>query len=139
MGAREQAQAPAETVVDSDVLIWYLRGTASAASFLESIPYGNRRLPAVVYMELVRGCRNRTELRRLKRFLRTFFPRVEQISEEVSRRALSLVERYALSHSIAVDDALIAATALAVNSRLATGNTRDYSFIPGLKLLPYQP
>jgi hypothetical protein len=44
-------------LVDSDVLIWYLRGHEGAARFLDDPP--ELALSAVTYMELVQGCRNR--------------------------------------------------------------------------------
>lgn len=139
MGPKKPPPPAGPAVVDTDVLIWYLRGLNSAKVFLESIPYGDRVLSSVVQMELVRGCRDRAELRRLKRFLESFFPVIVHISEEMSRRAGTLIERYALSHSMAVDDALIAATALTLKSRVATANTSDYSFVSGLTLLRFEP
>jgi predicted nucleic acid-binding protein len=44
-------------LVDTDVLIWYLRGHMGAAGFLDMLP--KLALSAVTYMELVQGCRNR--------------------------------------------------------------------------------
>ena len=52
-------------LVDTNVLIWYLRGHNKAARFLEGLPI--LRLSADTYMELVQGCRNRQELERLKK------------------------------------------------------------------------
>jgi predicted nucleic acid-binding protein len=48
-------------LVDTDVLIWYLRGHEEAARFLDSLP--TLRLSAVTYMELLRAAatgRNRS-------------------------------------------------------------------------------
>ncbi|MEL6761822.1 MAG: PIN domain-containing protein, partial [Myxococcota bacterium] len=47
-------------LVDTDVLIWYMRGNPKAARALESLP--DRALSAVTYMELVEGLRNKAEL-----------------------------------------------------------------------------
>jgi predicted nucleic acid-binding protein len=54
-------------LVDTDVLIWYLRGHPRAKQFLDSI--SELRLSAVSYMELVQGCRNKQELMQLKKDL----------------------------------------------------------------------
>jgi predicted nucleic acid-binding protein len=51
-------------LIDTDVLIWYLRGHAKAAQLLDGLP--DLRVSAVAWMELVQGCRNRMELGRLK-------------------------------------------------------------------------
>ncbi len=139
MGAQRSPSAGGPVVFDSDILIWYLRGAEPARRFLESIPFSRRQLPSIVVMELARGCRDRTELRRLNRFFDAAFGGVVHISEEISRRATTLVERHALSHRITADDALIGATALTLRATLATGNVSDYRFISGLQLLPFRP
>jgi len=126
-------------VVDTDVLIWYLRGDRKAKEFFDSMAHPQRLLSAIVEMELARGCRDSRELRRLKSFLGSAFGGIAHVSEEISRRGLALVERYTLSHGIAPDDALIAATALTLRARLATANVADYRFISGLTLIPFKP
>lgn len=136
MGARSPKPPAGPVVFDSDVLIWYLRGAAAARGFLDSIAHSRRLLPAIVLMELLLGARDKAEVRRLRRFLDASFGGVMHVSEEISRRATSLVERYALSHRLAPDDALIAATALTARGSLATANDADYRFITGLSLAP---
>lgn len=138
MGSRRPSSAVGPVVFDSDVLIWYLRGREESREFLETIAPSARLLPAIVVMELVRGCRDRAELRRLHRFLDGAFAGTVHISEEISRRASALVDRHALSHDIAPDDALVAATALTVRAPLATGNVADYRYIAGLSLKPFR-
>jgi hypothetical protein len=44
---------------------------------------------------------------------------------------------YCLSHGLLIADALIAATAIALNLPLLSKNQRDYRFIEGLNLLSY--
>lgn len=138
MGARKSPTSRDPVLFDSDVLIWYLRGEDAARDFLEAIPRSRRLLSSIVAMELIHGCRDRNDLRRLRRFLDATFGGLVHVSEEISRRATTLVERYALSHRIAPDDALIAASALTVRANLATANIADYRFISELKLLPFQ-
>jgi predicted nucleic acid-binding protein len=48
-----------------------------------------------------------------------------------------LIDEYSLSHGLKIPDALIAASALALNMELFTYNLKDFSFIPDIKL--YQP
>lgn len=77
-------------LVDTDVLIWYLRDHAGAARLLDNLP--EFRLSAVTCMELMQGCRNRQELTRLKKDLSRRQAAILPISEAVSNRAANLVE-----------------------------------------------
>ncbi|MGZ4211891.1 MAG: PIN domain-containing protein [Actinomycetota bacterium] len=125
LGSRDPSPERAPVLFDSDVLIWILRGSERARAFFESVPASNRMLPAIVEMETVHGARDRSDLRLIRRFLDGAFAGTIHISEEISRRAAALVERYALSHRITPHDALIAATGLTMRAPLATGNARD--------------
>ena len=78
-------------LVDTDVLIWYLRGHEGAARFLEGLP--DLALSVVTYMELVQGCRNRKELERLTKDLGRRKARILPVSEGISNRAAALVKR----------------------------------------------
>lgn len=51
-------------LVDTDVLIWNLRGNARAADRLDAMP--RFLVSAVTYMELVQGVRDKSELRALR-------------------------------------------------------------------------
>jgi len=52
-------------LIDTDVLIWMMRGHAGAAQRLQSI--STWRISAVTYMELAQGCRNKQELAQIKK------------------------------------------------------------------------
>jgi predicted nucleic acid-binding protein len=59
-------------LVDTDVLIDILRGTPAAQAWLTSLPATTFAIPGVVPMELLIGCRNQSELRRIQQFLNAF-------------------------------------------------------------------
>ena len=124
---------------DTDILIWYLRGNERARIFLAGIPFERRLIPAMAYFELLQGCRGISQLRTVRKFIAQNFSEVLHISEQVSHRALSLLERYATSHGLEAADALIAATALVNRHRLATGNPVHYKALSGLDLVPFTP
>ena len=86
-------------------------------------------------MELIVGCRNKTELKDLEKFLSRY--QLLKITDQISDRALELLKQYFLSHSLFIADGLIAATALVHSEAFITKNQRDFRFIAGLKLLPY--
>lgn len=127
---------PALVLIDSDVLIDAGRSVTDAVDCLRQI---NERssgvISAVASMELLVGCRNKTEMRRAERFLRQF--QIFMLDDAVSHSAIDLLRRYRLSHGLLMPDALIAATALEHDIPLVTQNRRDFRFIPGLRLLPY--
>ncbi len=86
-------------------------------------------------MELIVGCRNKAELRDLELFLHRF--EVLKITDQISDKAVELLQQYRLSHGLLIADSLIAATAIEYGEPLITKNQRDSRFINGLNLLPY--
>ena len=124
-------------LIDTDVLIWFLRGRSSARKALAQCrPV---ELSAVTYMELVQGVRDRNELRMLRRTIRLNEWRILPLTEDISHRATMYVEGYALSDGLRVADALIAASAVQSGAALMTANSRHYKCIPDIELEPYRP
>jgi predicted nucleic acid-binding protein len=123
-------------IVDTDVLIWYLRGRREAADFLDA--HSPVRLSAVTYMELVQGMRNADELRALRSTLAGGRWQVLPITEAISTRAMTYVEEHFLSGSLQMADALIAATCIEHGERLATGNLEHYRMIAELSTKPFR-
>jgi len=123
-------------IIDTDIIIDASRGVKGAVDYLRILERGARLATSVInQMELIVGCRQKTDLQALERFLRHF--QILMISESISNKALELLQQYRLSHGLLIADALIAATALSLNCPLASKNQRDYRFIAGLYLLPY--
>jgi predicted nucleic acid-binding protein len=119
-------------MVDTDVLIWYLRGHPEAKVAVESvIPFS---VSVVTFMELVQGMKDKTELRRFQKAFRAWNVEVIHIDREISSRASFYVQEYALSHSMMIADALIAATAVQIGETLLTANDKHYRFVPGLEI-----
>jgi hypothetical protein len=123
-------------VVDTDILIDAGRNISEALACLNEIERVSAlAISVVTQMELMVGCQNKTELRRLDRFLNHF--QIIDLTAEISHVALDLIRRYRLSHGLLIADCLIAATALSLDESFVTKNQRDYRFITGLRLLPY--
>ncbi len=125
-------------IVDTDILIDAGRGIQEAVDFLKQTQSGNTHILAisvVTQLELMVGCRNKSELRKLDKFLKLF--QVIKLNEAISEKAVELLRLYRLSHGLLIADSLIAATALTLNSSFISKNQRDYKFISGLNLLPY--
>ncbi len=119
-------------LVDTDVLIWYLRGNEKAAKSLENLD--SFCISVVTYMELVQGMRNAKELRTLKQTLREWEIKIVQIEDEISMKASMYVEEYYLSNSMQLADALIAATASRLGAELLTANDKHYKCVKDIKI-----
>lgn len=124
-------------LIDTDVLIWMTRGHAGAAARLQTLlPW---RISAVTYIELAQGCRNKQELAQIKKGLALSQTEILPISTAISERAMQLIDAYALSHSMQLGDALIAATALEHGLTVLTANAKHFSAIPELAIEVFVP
>ncbi len=117
-------------LVDSDVLIWHLRGLPQATRRLDSLP--RLTISAITYLELLQGMRSRVELLAVQKSLAMRHTERIPVTPAITERATALMERLSLSHGLGLADALIAATALEKGLRLMTGNVKHYSPIEGL-------
>lgn len=124
-------------LVDTDVLIWLLRGKSSAKAAVEACPSVD--LSAITYMELAQGVRSGAELRLLRQTIRHSGWRILPLTEAIGYRATLYVERFGLSHGLRLADALIAASAVEAGSALLTGNARHYRCIGEVSVAAYTP
>ena len=123
-------------LIDTDILIDVASNISIATNRLQSEQKNSALVISVItQMELTVGCRNKTELQHLKKFLRNY--ELIAINESISLKAVELVTNYRLSHGLLIPDALIAATAININIPLLSKNQKDYRFIPELNLLSY--
>ncbi len=112
--------------VDSDVLIWHLRGERRAATLL-------RRLGRTSDAELWTGAMQRAEVVFFMRpdeeaatasFLSRF--QTQPVTQAIVDRAGALYRRWHPSHGIGVNDALLAATAESTGGKIVTQNVKHY-------------
>jgi predicted nucleic acid-binding protein len=124
-------------IIDTDVLIWELRGNTKAQKIIhENIPFN---VSVVTYMEIVQGMRNKSELRSLIRQLSKWEVNIVQINKDISTRAMIYVEEYFLSNSMELADALIAATCVNTSEILLTANGKHYKHIPNMQISNFNP
>jgi len=126
-----------EVLLDTDVIIWYLRGNQNAYELIHGL--SAFAISAVTYMELVQGMRDKAELRQLKRTLKQWNVKTIYMSEEISALALFYVEEYFLSHSMQLADALIGATCSNYGLVLYTANDKHYKIINDLEIKVFRP
>jgi len=124
-------------VIDTDVLIWYMKGNEKAHRAIENSK--NFFVSVITYMELVQGMRNKNELNNFRRALYVWNSEILYISEEISIKAMFFVEQHYLSHSIQLADALIGATAIAHGLPILTGNDKHYKILKDIQIKKFRP
>jgi len=124
-------------ILDTDVLIWYMKGNEKAYEVIERS--NTLFISVVTYMELVQGMRNKTELINLRKALLGWNAQILYITEEISAKAMFYVEQHYLSHSIQLADALIGATAIAYGFPLLTANDKHYKVLKDVQIEKFRP
>jgi predicted nucleic acid-binding protein len=117
-------------LLDSDVLVDYLRGLPAAGGYVDGLAV-TPTCSEVTRVEVLRGMRSH-ERRVTERFLATI--RWVGVDQEISTRAGDLGRRFRRSHgTLGVADLVIAATSEQLGFPLATLNVRHFPMFPGLE------
>lgn len=120
-------------LIDTNVLIDYLRDRPEAVSYLESI--SDPLLVSVVTIaELYAGVREGTERIALDSFIRAF--EIVPVTEEIAVKGGLYRRDYSKSHSTGLGDALIAATAELMDAELVTLNKKHFPMLSNI-VVPY--
>ncbi len=117
-------------LLDTDVLVDCLRGTAAARAWLSGVAAEAFQVPGIAAMELLMGCQNQSDLQGTQKFLTTF----EVIWPEATEfaRAYDLLATHRLTSGLSIPDCLLAAMALSRSARLYTFNLKHFQVIAGL-------
>lgn len=127
------ASAAALLVVDTDVLIDYLRGREQAVDFLEGCEQP-LAISVITIAELYAGVRDGAERQQLDTFVEAF--EVLSIPNAVAVVAGLWRRHYGRSHGTGLADALIAASVDALKATLVTLNRRHFPMLADV-LVPY--
>jgi predicted nucleic acid-binding protein len=121
-------------LIDTDVLIDYLRGRAEAVSYLESLTE-KLLISAITVAELYAGVREGEEREALDYFTMAF----EIVSIDQPIACIGGLNRrdYGKSHGVGLADAIIAATAEVKKADLITLNKRHFPMLTNV-IVPYQ-
>ncbi|GAB6276397.1 MAG: type II toxin-antitoxin system VapC family toxin [Rectinema sp.] len=124
-------------IIDTDVLIWYLRGNEKAKKVVEdAVPFS---MSAITYMELIQGMNDKEEYRRFQKQMQRWNTDIIHIDNDISSRAVFYIQEYALSYAMSLADALIAATVVQMGETLLTANDKHYKFIPTIQCKRFEP
>lgn len=111
------------TIVDTDILINFLRGKGKAKNFLSMLlEESNICCSGITVAEIVAGMRAAEEEK-----TKALLDQVEvlDVTRDVAEKA-GAYKRTIRGHSLELDDCLIAATAFVHRAILATGNAKHY-------------
>lgn len=121
-------------ILDTDILVDYLRGLPPALSFISE--QDDINITSLSALELVNGCKSKGDLKDINAFLDCVS--IYYANEGSQKISLEIFNKYRLSHGIGLVDALIAGIAIDHGLVLATRNIKHFEFIEGLKIiLPY--
>ncbi len=117
-------------LVDTDILVDFLRGYSKALAFVNSNPE-RIILSTIVVAELYAGVKGAAEQAVLDEFVSLF--RIVPVNANIAKAGGLYKRDYAKSHGVGFADATLAATAEAENAELKTLNTRHYPMLKSLR------
>jgi predicted nucleic acid-binding protein len=120
-------------LLDTDVIIDYLRGVPEALTFLDNLK-NPLLISAIAVAELYAGIRPGKETQKLQKFLTAF--EIIPVDQVIARQGGLYRGSFGRSHNTGLADALIAATADITGATLVTLNIKHF---PMVKVqLPYR-
>ena len=127
---QELIMAESILLLDTDVLVDFLRGHSKAVAFVTA---RSTRiiLSSIVVAELYAGVRGDREQAALEELVSLF--RVVPVSGEIAKQGGLYKRDYGKSHGVGLADAILAATAEAENAELKTLNVKHYPMLKGLR------
>jgi predicted nucleic acid-binding protein len=121
-------------LIDTDVLIDYLRGQADAVTYLEGLAEP-LRMSVITLAELYAGVREGDERTKLDQFVKAF--QLVAVTPEIAEKGGLFRRDYLKSHNVALADALIAATAESEQATLVTLDQKHFPML-GQVTVPYR-
>jgi len=117
-------------LLDTDVLIDFLRGNDKAIAFIDEFS-SYIILSSIVVAELYAGVKGDKELSVLDDFVSLF--RVVSIDADIAKAGGIYKRDFGKSHGVGLADAILAATADKENAELKTLNVKHYPMFKDLK------
>lgn len=113
-------------IIDTDVIIEYLRGNDKAIKVLEELD-GTLYISVISVAELYSGVKGTHEEQALEQFLLAFV--IINVDEKLARAGGIHRQNYHSSHGTDLADAIIAASAEEIDAFLVTFNKRHYPMV----------
>jgi tRNA(fMet)-specific endonuclease VapC len=129
------------TLLDTNVVIYYLKGDPAIVTRIRNAATGELALPAVVVYELEYGTLRSKIPDRRRRELEEGLADIQHVPFDSQAALAAARVRFELERrgmAIGPIDLLIAGTALSRGATLATHNTAEFSRVPGLRIIDWQ-
>jgi len=132
--------AKRKVICDTDELIEYwdtksVRHAETKDTLENKIGLDQVVISPITKMELQAGAVNKAEETKIIKLVKRF--NIALINNEITIEVLQLFETYRLRHGMGIPDCFIGATARTTGLELFTYNTKDFRFIPKLKLFQW--
>jgi len=123
-------------LIDTDIIIDYLRGLPQASSFLEkTMEQSTCLLSVITVAELYAGIRDGKERHLLENFLHVF--EIISLNNDIATTGGLYRRDHGKSHNVGLADALIAATATYCDATLASLNKKNFPMLKNIHV-PYK-
>jgi predicted nucleic acid-binding protein len=119
-----------DALLDTSILVDLLRGFPPATSWFAGLGRQRTAITPVVWMETVQGATDGAKRARTLRFLRQFS--LEHPTPDDNRWAMRQIASFHLSHSVHLQDAMIASVAARLAVPLYTTNLRHFQPLPSV-------
>ena len=119
-------------LIDTTILVDFLRGKKEAKAWLEGFAEGELAISVVTAAELLAGCRNRQEQRRLEAELEQYD--LILTSTDISSTAWEWYRQYRLSDGVGFFDCLIGASAYHYGLAICTLNDKHFRPLPDVRV-----
>jgi tRNA(fMet)-specific endonuclease VapC len=129
------------TVLDTNIVIYYLKGDPAIVARIRNVSRGELAIPAVVVYELEYGTLRSKLGARRRRELEVGLAHIQHVpfdSAAAMAAARIRVELEIRGLTIGPLDLPIAGTALSRGAALVTNNAAEFSRVPGLRVLDWK-
>ena len=125
-----------KVILDTDVFIEIFNKNIKIFELInEVILFENIITTSITEAELIISANNKETQKKIEGYLSDI--EIIPINRNANKIFSSLIKKYHLSHNIKIADCLIAAICLTYDFTLFTLNTKDFQFIPNLKLISH--
>ena len=121
-------------LVDTNILIDYLRGLDGAVNFLENLEEP-LYISSLTVAELYAGVREGKERKILNTFITAF--EILPVNENIARKGGLFRRDYGKSHGTDLIDSILAASAQTINAKLVTLNKKHFPMLAEI-VIPYK-
>lgn len=105
-------------ICDTNIFISAFNGLEKTTLELSKIGSENVLIPSITVMELYRGMANKEQMAKMVRKIKSY--NILDFNEQVSQKAIALIQDFKLSHNLQIPDAIIAALSVIYNIPLFT-------------------